>query len=963
MPTPGFDEAFERVGRLAATFQANETRYLRPDYQEAEARKDFIDKFFIALGWDVNHDEQTNPYEQEVKVEPAVHATGQRRADYAFHLAPNYRDVRFFVEAKKPHGDIATPDNYFQTIRYGWNSDTPLAVLTDFKQFHVLDCRYKPNVETALNRLVAKYNYSEYPDSKRFAEIYWLFSREAVADGSLEKRAKELPKPHGKGAQPGLLPGGYQRIDEAFLKELDEYRTALARTFKSKNPKLDSETLTELAQRTLDRLVFLRFLEDKGIEPQRIVDRFGDRGTAWEDFIAASQRLDGIYNGIVFKHHDILDGDKLRVDDTTFADICDSLARTNSPYDFDAIPIHILGSIYERFLGNVIVATDKRVRVEPRPEIRKAGGVYYTPEYIVRYIVENTVGKLIAGKTPDQIAEMRFADIACGSGSFLLGIFDLLLTYHGHYYNENPNKVRKGDCIEHDGKLYLSLSKKRDILLNNIYGVDIEAQPVEVCQLSLYLKLLQEETESSTHQYMLDFAHIAQMKKLLPDLSKNIICGNSLIGRDITCDLYGEERRLNPMNFEDAFPEVINQGGFNAIVGNPPYVRPHNLPATDKQYFWKHFKTFTHKSDLYCCFIERATQLLREGGLFSYIVSHGWLRLNSFQELRKLFLANYRISQLVELSENVFADAQVTTGIFVVQKDTSDRRNATKIEVFEGHTTDTGPTFELNRRIPQERFHSTFQNVFDLSMSPETESIKDKMRRGSNIGSLFRVCFGLKTGDDAKFLHHTKGLHPDDKPLLRGDDVKRYSYEYKGEYVWYVPEKMRIHRSTARPGERERFEQSKVLVKDTTTDFAGTYDDKHFYVKDVLIIIPQEGVNAAVDLRYVTGLVNSRALRFYYRSTFKTIHVQCEELSSLPLPRVDLKKPADKAYHDEIVVKVEAMLEAKELLAKAKTDKDKTYYENKCAALDLQIDRIVYELYGLTPEEIAVVEGASAKPA
>ena len=224
----------------------------------------------------------------------------------------------------------------------------------------------------------------------------------------------------------------------------------------------------------------------------------------WEDFVAASRRLDGIYNGIVFKQHDILDGAKFRVDDNAFADICESLAHVNSPYDFDAIPIHILGSIYERFLGKVIVATDKRVRVEEKPEVRKAGGVYYTPEYIVRYIVENTVGKLIAGKTPDQIAEMRFADIACGSGSFLLGVFDLLLTYHGHYYNENPSKARKGDCIEHDGKLYLSLRKKREILLNNIYGVDIDAQAVEVCQLSLYLKLLKEETTASAHQYLLD---------------------------------------------------------------------------------------------------------------------------------------------------------------------------------------------------------------------------------------------------------------------------------------------------------------------------------------------------------------------------------------------------------------------------------------------------------------------------
>jgi len=254
-----FNSAFAEVSKLARTFQANEARYLSPNYQEAEARKDFIDKFFIAMGWDVNHDAQTNPYEQEVKVEQNVSmAAGQRRADYAFHLAPNFRDVRFFVEAKKPYGDIATADNYFQTIRYGWNSETPLAVLTDFEQFHILDCRYKPDPGTALNRCVGKYRYGDYTDSEKFAEIYWLFSRQAVADGSLEKRARELPKPRGKAVRLGLFPGGYQSIDESFLKELDEYRIDLAKAFKQQNPRLDSPTLTELAQRTLDRLVFLR---------------------------------------------------------------------------------------------------------------------------------------------------------------------------------------------------------------------------------------------------------------------------------------------------------------------------------------------------------------------------------------------------------------------------------------------------------------------------------------------------------------------------------------------------------------------------------------------------------------------------------------------------------------------------------------------------------------------------------
>jgi len=195
MKTATLDSAFQQVRELAEIFKAGEARYLLSDYSEAQARKDFIDKFFMALGWDVNHDHQTNPYEQEVKVEPS--AAGQRRADYSFHLAPNFRDVRFFVEAKKPSGEIATNLNYFQTIRYGWNSETPLAVLTDFEQFHVLDCRYKPNLEAAINQSLQKYHYLDYANLEKFKKLYWLFSREAVANGSLEKYAAGLPKPRG----------------------------------------------------------------------------------------------------------------------------------------------------------------------------------------------------------------------------------------------------------------------------------------------------------------------------------------------------------------------------------------------------------------------------------------------------------------------------------------------------------------------------------------------------------------------------------------------------------------------------------------------------------------------------------------------------------------------------------------------------------------------------------------------
>jgi type I restriction-modification system DNA methylase subunit len=1000
MSVPALEEAFEKVSKLAATFRANEARYLSPDYQEAEARKDFIDKFFIALGWDVNHDQQTNPYEQEVKVEPAVSAAGQRRADYAFHLAPNYRDVRFYVEAKKPHGDIATADNYFQTIRYGWNSETPLAALTDFEQFHVLDCRDKPDIGTALYRHVAKYHYSEFIDRKKFAEIYWLFSREAVADGSLEKRAKELPKPRGKARQlAGLFPGGYQSIDESFLKQLDEYRTSLAHTFKNKNPKLDSETLTELAQRTLDRLIFLRFLEDKGIEPQRLVDKFGDKGTAWEDFIAASRRLDDIYNGIVFKHHDILDGDKFRVDDTAFADICESLAHVNSPYDFNAIPIHILGSIYERFLGNVIVATDKRVRVEPKPEVRKAGGVYYTPEYIVRYIVENTVGKLIAGKTPDQIAEMRFADIACGSGSFLLGVFDLLLTYHGHYYNDNPNRARKGDCINHGGKLYLSLRKKREILLNNIFGVDIEAQPVEVCQLSLYLKLLQEETEASTHQYMLDFTHIAQMKKLLPDLSKNIICGNSLIGRDIKCDLFGEERKLNPMNFEDAFPEVMKRGGFDAVVGNPPWGGL--FSETELEYHrHKNKEVIIRMIDSFMYFLYQGSKKVNPTGYLAMILPDVVLYQTDNEALRRYLLRTFSLRAILNMGD-VFHKVTRPACILIMKRG---ERTADSVRVadFTHLPKDSKPEalrsgsgfvqlrqVELSK-IPGAAFitetparYSIWERLQSVPHKRLAELVdEDGIQRG--VSPDLKEAFIVSSKTVSKWRLEKERLR---KVLTGGRQVKRYHIERPDLWLIYMTRETDIRALPKIRAYIDQFEKQ-ITCKEVKQKKHSMYvlhrarDERIFkkprkflgvITEDEIIIAPDEtgafasdglylfGVSEGADGNYLMAILNSRLFVFIYRllaieSGRVLAQVKPTTLQQLPIRTLNLADPSEESLHDEIVTKVDAMLEAKKQLAEAKTDKDKTYYENKVAALDRQIDRLVYDLYGLTEKEIQIVE-------
>jgi len=699
----------------------------------------------------------------------------------------------------------------------------------------------------------------------------------------------------------------------------------------------------------------MRFLEDKQIETEVSVSHLGRDANVWADFQAASRRLDGIYNGIVFKPLPRLDDEDFAVDEDVFGDICESIAAENSPYNFDAIPIHILGSIYERFLGSVIRATDKRVKVEEKPEVRKAGGVYYTPEYIVRYIVAQTVGCLIEGKTPEEIAAMHFADIACGSGSFLLGIYDELLRYHTDWYNQpgRSKQARDAGCVKSEaGHWQLSLAQRRSILQNNIYGVDLDRQAVEVAQLSLFLKLLEGERAVSAHQYRLDFARNANMRKLLPDLSRNVVCGNSLIGWDMAGMLElspEEEQRLNPMDFRTEFPHVMRAGGFDAIVGNPPYVRPHHIDSEMKALLWERFRTYTKKADLYCCFVEKATQVIKQGGFLSYILSKGWMQLDSFHALRAFLLSEHRVIQLVEIPFRVFASAQVDTGILVVQRSAqAEKRKASQVAVISAERSGSEATFHPVRAIAQSAFSTTFQNVFDTSISPETARIKKRMESDGRLGDVFDISFGIKTGDDGKFLHRQPWLHPEDRKLLRGENVFRYGYEFTGEYVWYVPEKMRRHRQTARPGTAQRYMRPKILVKDTTRDFGATFDADNFFVKDVLVVTAKAG-EPVRQLLYLLGLLNSRLMKFYYRTTFPTLHVQSGELASLPLPvRHDL--------HDSIIKLVEQMLAARKQEATA-IGKAQKVAQRKCAALDLQIDALVYELYGLSEEEIRLVEG------
>lgn len=769
-------------------------------------------------------------------------------------------------------------------------------------------------------------------------------------------------------------------------------------------------------QRTLDRLVFLRFLEDKQIETDIRISEFGKGKGAWADFLAASRRLDTIYNGIVFKRLAPLDDVGFAVDDAVFADICEQLAAENSPYNFDAIPIHILGSIYERFLGSVIRATDKRVFVEEKPEVRKAGGVYYTPEYIVRYIVTQTVGKQIAGKSPVEIASLRFADIACGSGSFLLGVFDELLRYHAEWYNRpgREKQAKRDGCVQTEDCLWrLSLAQRRAILQNNIYGVDIDRQAVEVAQMSLFLKLLEDERATSARQYQLDYARDANLKKLLPDLGGNIVCGNSLISWGIASLLAlapEDENTLNPLDFEDAFPAVMRNGGFDAIVGNPPYL---NIDDTWGKGDFKlaaikaaYPRVYNDKTDLLFYFLSRAAQLSR--GAVALIVSRAFLEAYKADKLRAFLLEKTAIEQIIDFRNTlIFKGVGITTCIIALDVG----GDVSEIDVRK-HLLAAAPETQLDAalddprqfaamRVPQTRLDA---GPWALA-PPGVAALNDKIdAAGAPLRDVLLIGQGMQTGRNDVFGGRSEAETSDWRVPIgqyyrraTNTDIQRYRINDRGEYLLYphrvdafasLPAGVREHltahgaelkkRAAYQRGNCQWWQytwplhaelygkRQRILCPYLATDnrFALDADDSYLSLTDTTVLFDNRQPES---LLYLLGLLNSRLLTFRFRSIGKLKSGGIYEyfwnsVSRLSIRRIDFSAVDDKARHARMVSLVEQMLAARQQEVAA-TGHAKEIAARKCVALDRQIDALVYELYGLTDDEIALVEGHAAPTA
>jgi Eco57I restriction-modification methylase/TaqI-like C-terminal specificity domain len=1000
------ESARATIAALVEHYARSRDRYRSSTYNEETCRAEFITPLFGALGWDV-----TNKAGYAEQYKDVIHEEGIKVGD--FTKAPDYTfrvaGVRkFFVEAKKPFVDLKSdPAPAYQLRRYAWSAKLPLSVLTDFEEIAVYDTRIRPNEGDKPS--VARILYLTYDELlSRLDELWGVFSKDAVLKGSFDRYAEET---RGK--------RGTSEVDAEFLREIEAWRDELARNIAIRNENLSVDDLNFAVQTTIDRIIFLRIAEGRGAEPYGSLLGLVNGADIYQRLVADYRKADARYNSGLFDFKTDRLTTGLTVDDKVLKPILFNLYYPQSPYEFSVLPVEILGNVYEQFLGKVIRLTKgHRAVVEEKPEVKKAGGVYYTPAYIVDYIVTQTVSRLCEGKSPKQMEKLRILDPACGSGSFLLRAYQELLDRHLAWYRgHQPEKHRKEVFPGPGGDWRLTTAEKRRIVLNNIYGVDIDRQAVEVTKLSLLLKVLEGENDETLRQHSL-FG-----ERALPSLEGNIKWGNSLIAPQDLGELApdaDELRRINPFSWKSEFPAIFRAGGFDVVVGNPPYIRIQTMqewaPLEVELYKTLYRSATSGNYDIYVVFVEKGLSLLNDSGRLGFILPHKFFNAQYGQGLRGLISQGKHLSGVVHFGDQqVFSGTTTYTCLLFLEKGGSENINVSKVSDLDGwrkgeassngvlsSSSISGDEWHLglgaSGRLVEKlsAMKPRLADVAHLFVGIQTDAddvfILEKVRKqGSRV-----LCRSKATGKEHWFEEaHTRAF-------LKGSlNIGRYCFRnvskllifpytndngestlippaaYAREFplTWsYLREnKERLEaRNKGRMGDawhgyvykknHLRMTKRKLLVPSLAKGscFTSDLEGKFFFAGSgggggggYGIILSDEGQE---PFFYLLGVLNSRLLSYFLQQTSTPFRGGYYALNRQYIERLPIAGLTDPKIRKDVSGLANRAVTLRQTLESARSPQDQTALKRQIAATDESIDRIVYGLYGLSPEEIKTVE-------
>ncbi|MBU3958224.1 MAG: N-6 DNA methylase [Nanoarchaeota archaeon] len=895
---------------------------------EEATKNDFILKLFCIIGWNVDDSSEVSKEEKIYK----------KRVDYGFRINGI---PKFFLEAKSlnenlddfriEHGEKIT---YVQkAIDYAYHKGCAWAVLTNFKEIRV----YNAETKDAQNRLFLLKCENFFSD-EGFEQLM-LLSRESFEKGVIDKLAEKWDKKMRK------IP-----INERLLSDFTRFRDLLSKNIMSfdKNRKLieKEEDLDEAVQRILDRLIFIRNCEDREMEEKMLWEAKNEENILKklrETFLY----FDKNYNSKLFTY-DAADNKKihlcdiLEISNEILREVIEGLYYTRdrlTRYNFSAIEADVLGNIYEQYLGHILRKSDKRAKLTESHAHRKKQGIYYTPTYIVDYIIRNTVCELLKDKKTNY-EKIRILDPACGSGSFLIKAFDLL-----YKRCKDKNGEYTQTRFDNNGNLY---TEKTEILKNNIFGVDLDRQAVEIAQLNLLLK-------------------IAEKGHRLPLLQQNIKCGNSLIDDENISD--------RAFKWESEFKHIMDEGGFDAVVGNPPYIayysrQKKDLSEKERIYYKNNYEFIDNKEktgsfNTIMFFIEQGLGILKENGYLGFIIDIGIFE-NAYKDLRKYILNNSKILKIITGLEE-FEEVGSGQIILILQscKDT-EKLKRNKIQYQKGIS---GKAI----RISQELWMKDTDRKFEY-IEENNSSILEKCEKNSvELSRYFEVICGLEFGALRDLFIGNKKYNGKYHPVINGSRGLPDKYRIvwnKEDYVLfdkgYEQKLNRENKNVSETGKNvifasgneERFNQQKLFVRQSAMSLIGAYDDSNLYGLRSLHTITKKEKNAPIDLKYLLSIINSGLATFYslkkgiirYQKG-KQPQIRTSDLEKLPIKNIPLSeqqafiKLADKAIS----------LNKKLNEIQANTDA-RSRIEEEIKKTDAEIDELVYKLYGITEEEKKIIE-------
>lgn len=636
----------------------NKTLCGQKDISEETVRV-WLNEFLMIFGWDVQNTDQVL---QERKLQGAEYErlkkinSPHRRPDY---ILVNGTNIKSFLDAKNLTVDIFSSDEAAYQIRsYGWSAKVPCAFVSNFAQLVIYDTRFIPEIDQPANYGVIQLQVDEYID--KFDIIFDHLWHDYVCANKLEEiyRITAIE--------------GRSQVDSQFMNVLTQARLKIAQNLYMLNKALivNNDALNYYVQVILDRLVFIRVCESKGIETQEKLRRFAQSNNGfWNEFKSSCyMEFYAHYDGAMFSRDENFQ--HLELSDEILCGFIEKLYYPY-PYRFDVIPIKVIANIYEEFLGKQLVISDGNIREITKEEYIRTNGAVATPEHIVDMICRQTVD-LSEVSSIDELFNIKILDPCCESGVFIVSCYELLSTAMIRILSENieeRNKYPNYYC-EFNGQILLTIMARRAIVVNCIHGIDCDEAAVEVTKMSLALKIVDGNNPVA-------WSGIGAFgDRILREIDQNIKLGNSLVDVDATFTP-SQVIDIKPFNIRENFRTVFeSNGGFSYIIGNPPYVETKHYKAVQPamhEYLRERFCSFEGKADLAVLFIEKSLSLLNSTGRIGFIIQRRWFKTDYGKPTRLLINNGKHLKRLIDFkATDIFKGRMVYASIMILDNSNND---------------------------------------------------------------------------------------------------------------------------------------------------------------------------------------------------------------------------------------------------------------------------------------------------